>query len=88
MPIPKNINRENIFQAMLKIHREGVPPERQSHKWAVQYEGEIYPCKLLISWANIYANGVELDPNPSNFQTTMAKDYLTNLGFISIALRQ
>ena len=86
MPIPKNINRENIFQAMLKIHREGVPPERQSHKWAVQYEGEIYPCKLLISWANIYANGIELDTNPSNFQTNMAIEYLTIIGFDIVAL--
>ncbi|MEY4811350.1 MAG: hypothetical protein RLZZ462_223 [Bacteroidota bacterium] len=86
MPIPNNINRENIFQAMLKIHREGVPPGRPPRQWAVQYEGEIYPCKLLISWANIYANGVELDPNPNNFQTYMAQDYLTNLGFNIIAV--
>lgn len=86
MPIPNNINRENIFQAMLKIQREGIPIGRQPRQWAVQYEGEIYPCKLLISWANIYANGAELDPNPNNFQTYMAQDYLTNLGFNIIAL--
>jgi hypothetical protein len=86
MPIPNNINRENIFQAMLKINREGIPPGRQPRQWAVQYEGKIYPCKLLISWANIYANGVELDSNPNNFQTYMAQDYLKNLGFNIIAI--
>lgn len=86
MPIPNNITREHIFQAMLKIHREGVPAGRQPRQWAVNYEGEIFPCKLLISWANIYANGEELDPNPNNFQTYMAQDYLTNLGFQIVAV--
>jgi hypothetical protein len=86
MPIPTNINREHIFQAMLKIHREGVPQGRQPRKWAVLYEDEIFPCKLLISWANIYANGSELDPNPNNFQTYMAQDYLTKIGFNIIAV--
>jgi hypothetical protein len=81
MPIPPNINREHILQAIIKIHKEGVPKGRELHKWAVNYEGEIYPCKLLISWANIYANGEELDHSPSNFQTYMAQNYLENLGF-------
>lgn len=81
MPIPNNIRREHIFQAMLKIKRENIPPGRQARQWACTYEGDIYPCKLLISWANIYANGSELDPNPNNFQTNMAQDYLSELGF-------
>jgi hypothetical protein len=81
MPIPDNIKREHVFEAMLKIHREGIPAGRQPRLWAVQYEGEIFPCKLLISWANIYANGVELNPNPNNFQTYMAQAYLSKIGF-------
>jgi hypothetical protein len=28
MPIPDNIQREHIFQAMLRIHKEGVPSRR------------------------------------------------------------
>jgi len=81
MPIPDNINREHILEAMLKIHRDGVPLRRGPREWAVSHHEEIYPCKLLISWANIFANGEELDPNPANFQTYMAQAHLNNLGF-------
>ncbi len=80
MPMP-NIFREHVFQAMLKIKREGIPNHRNPRQWGLRYEYEIYPCKLIISWANLYANGVELDPNPNNFQAQMANDYLVNLGF-------
>lgn len=81
MSIPENISREHIFQAMLRIKREGVPPRRKAREWAINYEEEIYPCKLLISWGNFYANGIEFNSNPTNFQTYMAQDYLKNLGF-------
>jgi hypothetical protein len=86
MSIPNNIKREHIFQAMLKIMKEGTPLKRGPRNWAVEYEGSIYPCKLLISWGNFYANGEELDPNPSIFQTYMAQDYLTELKFNVIQL--
>jgi hypothetical protein len=86
MPIPNNISREHVFQAMLKIKRDGIPNRRGPRQWALQYENEIYPCKLLISWANLYANGEELDPNPNNFQAHMANEYLANLGFTIIEL--
>ena len=88
MEIPNNINREHIFQAMLRINRNGVPAGRQPRQWAVNYEEVIYPCKLLISWGNDYANGEEFDPNPNNFQTDMAKEYLTNLGFQIVPVGQ
>jgi hypothetical protein len=86
MPIPENIQREHIFQAMLKIQRDGVPPKRGPRQWAVEYEGVIYPCKLLISWGNIYINGEELDPNPNNFTTYMAQDHLMKLRFTVIPI--
>ena len=86
MQIPNNILREHVFQAMLKIKREGIPNRRNSRQWGLQYENEIYPCKLLISWGNLYANGEELDPNPNIFQTDMAKEFLANLGFEIIEL--
>ena len=81
MPIPDNIKREHIFEAMLKIKREGIPTRRGPRQWALSYENETFPCKLLISWGNLYANGEELDPNPNNFQAYMANEYLANLGF-------
>lgn len=81
MPIPNNIEREHIFQAMLKIEREGIPARRGAREWAIDYEGIIYPCKLLISWGNLYINGEELDPDPNNFNTYDAQEYLLGKGF-------
>ena len=86
MPIPTNIYREHVFQAMLKIKREGIPNYRKPKKWGLLYENEIYPCKLLISWGNLFANGTELDHNPKNFQAHMANNYLSKLGFEIINL--
>ncbi len=86
MSIPTNIGREHIFQAMIKVNREGVPSGRHARVYAVNYEGFIYPCKLLISWGNLYVNGEELDPNPNNFQTYMAQEYLLRLGFQIVAV--
>jgi hypothetical protein len=81
MRIPDNIEREHIFQAMLKIEREGIPARRGSREWAVDFEGVIYPCKLLISWGNLYANGEELNPDPNNFTTYDAQEYLIKKRF-------
>lgn len=86
MPIPQNITREHIFQAMLKTKREGIPPHRGAREWALRYENENYPCKLLISWGNYYANGIELNPDPANFQTYMAQEFLQDLGFEIVAI--
>jgi hypothetical protein len=86
MPIPQNIEREHVFQAMLKIDREGIPARRGPREWAVSYEGVFYPCKLLISFANFYANGVELDPNPDVFTTYDAQDYLIDKAFVVVAI--
>jgi hypothetical protein len=84
MPIPQNIQREHIFQAMLKIERAGVPMRRGAREWAVEYEGHLYPCKLLISYANYYANGIELDPHPNIFTTYHAQDYLLSQHFVVV----
>ena len=81
MPIPKNIEREHIFQAILKIKREGIPPKQGPREWAVDYEGEIFPCKLLISWGCLYAYGYVLNPDPSNFNTYAAQAYLKKKRF-------
>ena len=86
MPIPNNIEREHIFQAIIKIEKEGVPPHRHARDYAMLYEEKHYPCKLVISWANIYANGQELDSNPNVFNTYMAQDYLTEKGFTLIKI--
>jgi hypothetical protein len=81
MPIPQNIQREHVFQAMLKIQWEGIPPRRGLREYAVNYENQLFPVKLIISWANIFANGEELDSDASNFNSLRAKKYLEDLGF-------
>jgi hypothetical protein len=84
MPIPNNISREHIFQAMLRVRNLGVPVHRDPERWVLKYEEFEYPCKLLISWGNLFANGFELDPNPDNFTTQSAQRYLRNLGLNNI----
>lgn len=81
MPIPSNIQRDHIIEAVWKIEAKGIPARRGIQKWAVLYEGSVYPCKLLISWANIFANHEELDPHPRNFTTYSAKKYLADKHF-------
>jgi len=84
MPIPENIEREHIFQAMLKIEFEGARARRGPKDLAVRYQNKIYPCKLLISWANIFINHEELDLDSSNFNTYNTQEYLINKGFETI----
>ena len=81
MPVPKNITREHVFQAIIKIDREGVPPGRGIRTNALVYEGFEYPVKLALSWANLFVNGEEIDNDPANFQADMACEYLIGLGF-------
>lgn len=63
MPIPKNINQENVIEAIRKIDREGVPERRESTRFSLAYEGKYYPPKYVISLANIFANGEEYPPS-------------------------
>jgi hypothetical protein len=81
MKIPNNINRNHILKAIKKINKEGVPPKRGPRKYAMEFDAKLYPCKLLISWANIFANKIELNCHASIFNTYMAQDYLIHLKF-------
>lgn len=61
MLIPKNIKAEHIEQAISRIDQEGVPANAHSSTYDLIFKGKSYPPKLVISWANVYANGEELD---------------------------
>lgn len=63
MIIPENITKEHILSAIKKIDSEGVPSYARSSTYDLIYDGKPYPPKLVLSWANIFANGVELDRN-------------------------
>ena len=55
------INREHILAAIQEIDREGIRPGRNSSTYDVIHEGKPYPPKLVISIANRFATGEELD---------------------------
>lgn len=80
--IPINITKEHIEKAIKEINRDGIRKGRQSSTYDMIYKGKSYPPKLVISIANRYANGVELDPNKfSGGKGTPAFNLLEKEGF-------
>lgn len=63
MSIPSNINRDDLIRAADRIIEEGIPPNAHSSTYDVFYRNELLPPKLLVSYANLYRNGLELDRN-------------------------
>ena len=61
--IPNNIRKEHLLKAIEEIDREGVRKGRHSSTYDLVYKGKSYPPKLVLSIANRYANGTELDSN-------------------------
>jgi hypothetical protein len=59
--IPENITRKDLLQAIERIDREGISANAHSSTYDVIHEGKAYPPKLVVSWANEFANGEELD---------------------------
>jgi hypothetical protein len=90
MAIPKNISKEHIRKALTRIDSErkdrSLPAIRMSRKYLLRVKGIDYPPKLVISYANVYPNHIELDPNPKVFTTYMAQDYLSAKGYQIIQL--
>ncbi|MEM4713768.1 MAG: hypothetical protein QXQ61_04375, partial [Candidatus Bathyarchaeia archaeon] len=78
--IPKNIRREHILKAIEEIRKTGVPEGRGSRKFLIEFNGDYYPPKYVISLANKYANREEL--SPSGFSGgTESNNFLRALGF-------
>ncbi|GEO10983.1 MrcB family domain-containing protein [Segetibacter aerophilus] len=63
MPIPKNITREHLLAAIDKIDKEGTPPGGESRYYDVVYNKKRYPPKVIVSFANLFANEEILDRN-------------------------
>lgn len=80
MPIPKNIKRKHILQAVDYINEYGTPDERKSTRFHLIYEKKPYCPKYVVSVANIFANGEELAPSKfSGGKET--NSFLAKLGF-------
>ena len=76
--IPKNINRKAILEAIQVIDENGIPDTRQSRKYKLKYNEKLYPPKYLISIANKFVNGNELEPFSGGIE---ANSFLEKLGF-------
>lgn len=63
MVIPKNIIKDHLIKAIEKIDKEGIPSDGDSQYYDVLYNGKKYPPKVIVSYANIFANGYELNRN-------------------------
>ncbi|WP_082683311.1 HNH endonuclease [Fictibacillus sp. FJAT-27399] len=80
MPIPKNINKEHVLEAIQQINREGVREKRESTRFSLVYESKSYPPKYVVSIANIFANGEEYSPTLFSGGNETNK-FLGKLGF-------
>lgn len=78
--IPENIKDTHILQAIEFLKKNGIQnARRNSNKVDLLFENETYPPKLVISKANEYANGKELDSGL--FVTNEAQKHLKKEGF-------
>jgi len=80
--IPKNISKEHIEKAIREIDGNVVHQESHLSNFDLIFNGKYYPPKLVLSIANRFANGVELDPNDflGEFDNS-AVEVLKNEGF-------
>ena len=63
MSIPNNITKDHLLLAISKIDQEGIPNDGLSRFYDVIFNGKTYSPKLILSYANIFANGKILDRN-------------------------
>lgn len=81
--LPSNIKQEHILSAIQKIDKEGVPSNAHSSIYDVIHKGKSYPPKLVLSWANLFANQEELDRKSfKGGEGTIAFKFLESKGFI------
>lgn len=78
--IPKNINEKHIKKAISEILKNEIPSVRKEVHYSLVVNGVSLPPKYIISIANIYANGIELDSN--KFISDEAMAYLVKKGFV------
>jgi hypothetical protein len=79
--IPESVKAEDILRAIEEVERLGVIPSgRDSEKYDLEYNGKLYPPKYIISLANKYANGKELDHSEFGGDKE-SNNFLQSLGF-------
>lgn len=78
--IPKNIRREHVLKAIAETKRSGIAERRGSKKFYIEFNGDRYPPKYIISLANKFANDRELHPEEFSGGSE-SNDFLRTLGF-------
>jgi 5-methylcytosine-specific restriction protein A len=78
--IPKNITKKHILEAIERIGQSEIPNDRHSVTLSFFYKGILYPPKYLISRANLFATGAELEPSEF-LGGPEANQFLKDLGF-------
>ncbi|GLI55959.1 hypothetical protein PM10SUCC1_14730 [Propionigenium maris DSM 9537] len=76
----KNITRDHILKAISKIDNEVIPANRRSTKYNLVFNNKTYPPKYVISIANIFVKGKELQSSKFNGGSE-TNNYLISLGF-------
>lgn len=87
MAIPTHISKNHIIQIINQIDKgRSIERKRLERKVALRHNGNNYPVKILISWANELVTGQEF---PSKlFVTQEASRYLSELGFEIITINK
>ncbi len=78
--IPSNITQEHILKAIEQVDKYGVPDDRVSHDYLLEVDGNKYPPKYIISVANRFANGKDLEPHAFSGGDE-ANNFLQSRGF-------
>lgn len=79
MAIPENITKNHIESALKEVDPSRIPRRRLSYQYFLEHNGQKLPPKYIISIANKYANGDELESNA--FSAIEAKNYLLKMGY-------
>src|SRR5688500_6992926 len=61
MPIPANLNREHILEAITEIDQNGYDRMYEAHRYSLVFKDQNYPPKHVVRLANRIANGGNLD---------------------------
>jgi hypothetical protein len=63
MNFPNNIKKAHIIKAIERIDNGDIPENSTSKYYDLEYNSKLYSPKLVVSFANFFINGVDLDRN-------------------------
>ena len=80
--IPKNISQKHILKALEKIKKDGYPKKEKPKDYALLFDNKRYPPKVVIRYANLFANGtLQIDFRGGELNTNK---FLRRQGFVII----